>query len=144
MLNGKKTAELIWLNWEEMMDQAEKGSNPEAFFELPSNLNKDVTAILGSNAILSWNPDDQYDLVDEGGIWRGALDVVSFKIDNDKLSRQTMVSKLLELSKQDPYRKIMFTIIFHEGEAAEKTFVCDGSLTSILIDYESERLIRAF
>ena len=143
MLNGKKTAEIIWLNYHQMMKEAEKHTDEE-FFERPLRFHDDLVTLLTHQAVTAWNPDGEYDLIDNQGSWRGSLDVVSLKINADCVSWHDIVERVLELTKREEYRLFVLMLVFSFGDSTNKVFISNGQFTSVLFDYETECMFRAF
>lgn len=143
MLNGKKEAEIIWLNYQEMMEEAE-GNKDEAFFELPQHLYDVLSNLLMDQTVKAWNPCGVYDLVDDEDNWKAFRDVVSFKIDAEIVSWQDMMGYLLEMTKMPEFRGMVLKIVFRCDKSSGETCICNGQFTSILFDFETGRVVRAF
>ena len=124
-------AELYWINWHEMHQEA-KSKNDDSIYDIPPQLYQNLCEQLGEHRILEWAMDEPFD-------GKNFELTVFFGIDSKIISKNRLQDVVLHLSKQNP--QIVFLMRTYNENKAIDQFCQNGKWNTHYIDYDTGKLI---
>lgn len=137
MSTKDRRSDIHWLNWEEILEDAEKNED-DGFFDITSKLAKEIMKAGGEDCLKEWSIDEPVYADDDRLFSR----TVAYHVDNTYWSWAEMAQDMLMISRK--YPEIIFMIVFTEGEVSEHTFMHHGHLTTVLMNTKDGKITECY